>query len=160
MPCPSSQGQGAGGAGRPPVQPMFSQSSSPSSWTLQWSPSIFCRSWQPPLTTTGSSWRLTTPGWLPTTSGSSEFYFPPPVLSAVLVLNKCSSDQCNPSIQGVKVLGKEQSSEEGRGISNLISFPFSVSLFLSPFFKNLSRERFIAQPSKDNVWLLLKTFNS
>ena len=98
------------------------------------------------------------PGWLPTTSGSSEFYFPPSTYSAVLVLDKCSSDQCNPSIPGVKVLGKEQSSEEGRGVSNFTSFPFSLSLFLSFF--NLSRERFIAEPSKGNVWLLLKTFNS
>ena len=134
MPCPSSQGQGAGRAARPPVQPMFSQSSSPSSWTLQWSLSVFCRSWRPPLTTTGSSWRLTTPGWLPTTSGSSEFYFPPPAYSAVLVLDKCSSDQCNPSIPGVKVLGKEQSSEEGRSVSNFTSFPFSLSPSVSFIF--------------------------
>ena len=74
------------------------------------------------------------PGWLPTTSGSSEFYVPPSTYSAVLVLDKCSSDQCNPSIPGVKVLGKEQSSEEGRGVSNFTSFPFSLSLFLSFFF--------------------------
>ena len=134
VPCPSPQGQGAGRAARPPVQPVFSQSSSPSSWTLQWSPSLFCRSWRPPLTTTGSSWRLTMPGWLPMTSGSSEFYFPPPAFSAVLVLDECSSDQCNPSIPGVKVLGKEQSSEEGRGVSSFIFFPFSLSPSVSFIF--------------------------
>ena len=41
---------------------------------------------------------------------------------------------------------------------SLLSLSLSLCFFLSFF--NLSRERFIAEPSKGNVWLLLKTFNS
>lgn len=74
----------------PDPAPMLSQPSPSSSWDFPWLPSVFCRSWRPPSTTTGSSWRSTTPGWLPTTSGSSEFVVPIHRSLQSLVLDKRS----------------------------------------------------------------------